>query len=205
MFTGIVQIGGKLRARTRRGPNYEVDIEAAFECIELGESIAVNGVCLTVTRCLPDGFTADVSLETHERTTLGRLPVGARLNLERALAVGERLGGHFVSGHVDGEGRIVEVAHVGDARRVRLRAPADLLHLIAVKGSLCVDGVSLTVNAVRGPEVELMLIPHTLAITTLADLRPGQELNLEVDLLARYVERCLQGGRLPATSNGPVR
>jgi riboflavin synthase len=204
MFTGIVQIGGKLRSRSRRGPNYEVDVQAAFERIELGESIAVNGVCLTVTRILPDGFNADVSLETHERTTLGRLPVGARVNLERALAVGERLGGHFVSGHVDGEGRIVEVVNVGDARRVRLRAPAELMHLIAEKGSLCVDGVSLTVNAVRGTEVELMLIPHTLAITTLADLRPGQELNLEVDLLARYVERCLQHGRLP-TLNGPMR
>jgi riboflavin synthase len=204
MFTGIVQIGGKLRSRIRRGPNYEVDVQAAFERLELGESIAVNGVCLTVTRCLPDGFTADISLETHERTTLGRVAIGAKVNLERALAVGERLGGHFVSGHVDGEGRIVEVVNVGDARRVRLRAPQELMHLIAVKGSLCVDGVSLTVNAVRGTEVELMLIPHTLAITTLADLRPGQELNLEVDLLARYVERCLQHGRLP-TINGPMR
>lgn len=202
MFTGIVQIGGKLRSRVRRGPNHEVDVMAAFERLALGESIAVNGVCLTVARCLPDGFTADISLETHERTTLGRLPIGARVNLERALAVGERLGGHLVSGHVDGEGRVVEVAHVGDARRVRLRAPEQLLHLIAEKGSLCVDGVSLTVNAVRGTEVELMLIPHTLAITTLSDLRPGQELNLEVDVLARYVERCLQSGR---PVHGPMR
>lgn len=202
MFTGLVQIGGKLRSRVRRGPNHELDVQAGFERLELGESIAVNGVCLTVSRCLPDGFTADLSLETLERTTLGRLPIGARVNLERALAVGERLGGHFVSGHVDGQGRIVDVTHVGDARRVRLRAPGQLQHLIAEKGSLCVDGVSLTVNAVRGTEVELMLIPHTLAITTLADLRPGQELNLEVDLLARYVERCLQSGR---PVNGPMR
>jgi riboflavin synthase len=114
------------------------------------------------------------------------------VNLERALAVGERLGGHFVSGHVDGAARVVEVTPVGPARRLRVRAPAELMHLIAAKGSVCLDGVSLTVNAVRGLELELMLIPHTLEATTLLELRPGQALNLEVDLLARYVERCLQ-------------
>jgi riboflavin synthase len=193
MFTGIIQIGGKLRSRERHGPGFRISVQAAFERIELGESIAVNGVCLTVAQSSADGFTADLSVETHERTTLGRLSLGARLNLERALAVGERLGGHFVSGHVDGAARVVDVTTVGDARRVRVRAPSELLHLIAVKGSVCLDGVSLTVNALRGTEIELMLIPHTLGVTTLSELRAGQDLNLEVDLLARYVERCLQG------------
>jgi riboflavin synthase len=193
MFTGIVQISGQLRSRERHGPGFRIGVQAAFERLQLGESIAVNGACLTVALLLPAGFAADLSLETHEKTTLGRLSLGARLNLERSLAVGDRLGGHFVSGHVDGAARVVDVSHVGTARRVRVRAPAELMGLIAVKGSVCVDGVSLTVNAVRGQELELMLIPHTLDVTTLSDLRPGQDLNLEVDLLARYVERCMKG------------
>jgi len=193
MFTGIVQIPGKLRSRERQGPGFRIGVDAAFERLELGESIAVNGVCLTVSALLPAGFAADLSAESAEKTTLGRLEIGARLNLERALAVGERLGGHFVSGHVDGAARVIDVATVGPARRVRVRAPAELLHLIAGKGSVCLDGVSLTVNALRGADFELMLIPHTLEVTTLRELRPGQELNLEVDLLARYVERIMTG------------
>jgi riboflavin synthase len=168
-------------------------VDAAFERITLGESIAVNGVCLTVSAVSPAGFAADVSAETAEKTTLGRLAIGARLNLERALALGERLGGHFVSGHVDGAARVVDVTPVGPARRVRVRAPSELSHLVAGKGSVCLDGVSLTVNVLRGAELELMLIPHTLELTTLSELRPGQELNLEVDLLARYVERIMTG------------
>ena len=193
MFTGIIQSAGKLAARQRQGPGFRIAVEAAFERLELGESIAVNGVCLTVAELLPHGFAADLSAETHEKTTLGQVPLGAAVNLERALAVGERLGGHFVSGHVDGLGQVTEVTMVGVARRVRLRVPAGLLHLIAAKGSVCIDGVSLTVNAVRGVEIELMLIPHTLEITTLSALRPGTTLNLEVDLLARYVESVMKG------------
>jgi riboflavin synthase len=193
MFTGIIQLAGTLRSRERHGPGFRIGVQAAFERLELGESIAVNGVCLTVAQILPDGFAADLSAETHDKTTLGRLSLGARLNLERALAVGERLGGHFVSGHVDGAARVVDVTTVGTARRVRVRAPAELMHLIAMKGSVCLDGVSLTVNAVRGVEIELMLIPHTLEVTTFSELRAGQDLNLEVDLLARYVERCMKG------------
>lgn len=193
MFTGIIQSAGKLAARQRQGPGFRIAVEAAFERLELGESIAVHGVCLTVAELLPQGFAADLSAETHEKTTLGQVPLGAAVNLERALAVGERLGGHFVSGHVDGLGQVTEVTMVGVARRVRLRVPAGLLHLIAAKGSVCIDGVSLTVNAVRGVEIELMLIPHTLEITTLSALRPGTTLNLEVDLLARYVESVMKG------------
>jgi riboflavin synthase len=193
MFTGIIQLPGKLRSRERHGPGFRIVVQAAFERLQLGESIAVNGVCLTVAQTLPDAFAADLSAETHDKTTLGRVSLAARLNLERALAVGERMGGHFVSGHVDGAARVVDVTNVGTARRLRVRAPAELLHLIAVKGSVCLDGVSLTVNALRGTEVELMLIPHTLEVTTLSELRAGQDLNLEVDLLARYVERCMKG------------
>ena len=193
MFTGIIQSAGKLASRQRQGPGFRIAVEAAFERLELGESIAVNGVCLTVAELLPRGFAADLSAETHEKTTLGQVALGAAVNLERALAVGERLGGHFVSGHVDGLCQVTDVTQVGSARRVRLRVPAGLMHLIAAKGSVCIDGVSLTVNAVRGVEIELMLIPHTLEITTLSALRPGLTLNLEVDLLARYVESVMKG------------
>jgi riboflavin synthase len=193
VFTGIIQSAGKLTARQRQGPGFRIAVEAPFERLELGESIAVNGVCLTVAELLAGGFAADLSAETHEKTTLGQVPLGAAVNLERALAVGERLGGHFVSGHVDGLGQVTEVTMVGVARRVRVRVPAGLMHLIAAKGSVCIDGVSLTVNSVRGVEIELMLIPHTLEITTLSALRPGLTLNLEVDLLARYVESVMTG------------
>jgi riboflavin synthase len=191
VFTGIVQVAGVLEARERRGPGFKLRVKAPWGELVLGESIAVNGVCLTVEQCLPAGFSADVSVETHDRTTLGRLPIGATLNLERALAVGDRMGGHFVSGHVDAVCQVIEVSNVGPTQRVQVRVPEDLVRLIAVKGSLTLDGVSLTVNAVRGTAVEVMLIPHTLQVTTLCSLRPARELNLEVDLLARYVDRLL--------------
>jgi riboflavin synthase len=193
VFTGIVQTSGVLEARERRGPGFRLRVKAPFGELVLGESIAVNGACLTVDECLPSGFLADVSAETNDKTTLGRIAPGARVNLERALAVGERMGGHFVTGHVDATCQVVDLATVGSARRLRIRAPEALLHLIATKGSVTLDGVSLTVNAVRGTSVEVMLIPHTLAATTLERLHPGQDLNLEVDILARYVERNMNG------------
>lgn len=191
MFTGIVQATGSLDSRERRGPGFRVRVRAPFEKLQLGESIAVNGVCLTVTEDLDIGFSADISAETSDTTTLGSVGLGDPVNLERALAVGDRLGGHYVSGHVDAVCRLTERATIGDAERFRLRAPAALMHLIAEKGSVCLDGVSLTVNAVRGNTFDLMLVPHTLAHTTLESMRPGHQLNLEVDLLARYVERCM--------------
>lgn len=191
MFTGIVQATGSLESRERRGPGFRVKVRAPFSGLQLGESIAVNGVCLTVTEDLGHGFSADISSETSETTTLGGLELGDSVNLERALAVGDRLGGHYVSGHVDAVCKIAERATVGDAERFRIRAPAELMRLIAAKGSICLDGVSLTVNAVRGNAFDIMLVPHTLSNTTLEAMRPGHELNLEVDLLARYVERCL--------------
>jgi riboflavin synthase len=192
VFTGIVQQAGTLESRERQHSGFRMRIAAPFERVELGESIAVNGVCLTVAEHVPGGFVADVSPETHEKTTLGRLALSGKVNLERALAVGDRLGGHFVSGHVDAVCQVAEVATVGNARRARVRVPEELIGFIAVKGSVTLDGVSLTVNAVRGNAFEVMLIPHTLEVTTLSELRVGQELNLEVDVLARYVQRCLE-------------
>jgi riboflavin synthase len=191
MFTGLVQATGKLRARTRRGPGYRLAIEADLGGVVLGESIAVNGACLTVVVVSPRGFEADISLETANKTTLGRLSVGASVNLERSLRLGDPLGGHLVSGHVDGIALATEVTPAGEALRVSLRVPEGLSPLIAPKGSVAVDGVSLTVNAVASASLEVMLVPYTRAATNLREITVGRELNLEVDMLARYVVRYL--------------
>ena len=199
MFTGLVAGVGRLALREARGGDARLRIEAGslpFDGVQAGESIAVNGCCLTVVEFDGSGFAADASNETLALTTLGRLPLGAPLNLERALRAGDRLGGHLVSGHVDGVG--VAARRWDDARAVRWRieAPAALLRYVAHKGSICVDGVSLTVNAVddaaslRGG-FEVALVPHTVAHTAFRALREGDAVNLEVDLLARYVERLL--------------
>jgi riboflavin synthase len=192
MFTGLVETTGTLRSREPRGPGFRLAIGCDLEGLELGESIAVSGVCLTVAAIEPGVFAADVSLETVEKTTLGRLPIGAAVNLERSLRVGDRLGGHLVSGHVDGVARVLELEAVGEARRVSCSIPAELRRFVAAKGSVALDGVSLTVNALSPDGVELMLIPHTLAVTNLGALVAGSELNLEVDLVARYVVRHLE-------------
>jgi riboflavin synthase len=158
---------------------------------QLGESIAVGGVCLTAVAFTDEGFVADVSGETLACTTIGGWAAGERVNLERALALGERLGGHIVSGHVDGVGEVV--ARRADARsqRFTLRAPAALARYIAAKGSITLDGVSLTVNAVEGPQFEVNIVPHTLAHTSLDAWQPGRQVNIEVDVLARYLERLM--------------
>jgi riboflavin synthase len=192
MFTGLVERTGELRARARRGPGYRLEIGADLGTLELGESIAVNGVCLTVAATDRAAFAADVSLETAERTTLGRLSVGAALNLERSLRLGNRLGGHLVSGHVDGLARVVKTVAAGESLDVECSAPAELLPFIAPKGSVALDGVSLTVNRVVPGGFQIMLIPHTQRVTHFGALGPGQELNLEVDLLARYVVHYLE-------------
>ena len=191
MFTGLVQTMGTLRARTARGLGQRLQFSTDLQALELGESIAVNGACLTVSGFSPLGFEADLSPETLDKTTLGRLPLGAAVNLERSLALGERLGGHLVLGHVDGLARIERVERVGEARRVSVRPPQALRAYIASKGSVCLDGVSLTVNAAEAGTFEVMLVPHTLALTTLSEWAAGRELNLEVDLLARYVVNWL--------------
>jgi riboflavin synthase len=161
--------------------------------VALGDSIATNGVCLTVTELPGDGFWADVSSETLRLTTLGALRVGARVNLEKSLTPASRLGGHIVSGHVDGMGEVLSLAQSGRAWHARLRAPDELARYIAHKGSICVDGTSLTVNAVDGAAFELMIIPQTMAETVFGDYHPGTAVNLEVDVIARYLERLLQG------------
>jgi len=197
MFTGIVQEIGEIRrteARAAAGGASDRRIEVACTSIardrlELGASVSVDGVCLTVAAHGDCSFFADVSGETLAVTTLGDKQAGARVNLEPSLRAGDSLGGHWVSGHVDGIARVLGT--VADARslRVELDAPAALARYIARKGSVTLDGVSLTVNDVDGTTFGINLIPHTLEVTTLGGLRPGARLNLEIDLLARYVER----------------
>jgi len=193
MFTGLVETTGLLRTRSERGPGMRLGFEASLGELALGESVCVSGACLTVVEARPGGFDVEVTAETLDRTTLGRLALGDPVNLERALRAGDRLGGHFVAGHVDGLAEVLETKQVGDAVDVRLGTPASLLRYVATKGSVTLDGVSLTVNGVEAGAFSIMLIPHTLAVTTLRELRVGRALNLEVDLVARYVARLLEG------------
>lgn len=207
MFTGLVETVGTLRRRSG-SPVARALIEARFSgALVLGESIAVNGVCLTVDRITEGGFEADMSEETLARTTLGALPLGSKLHLERATPAGGRLGGHIVAGHVDGVGQVAERTKSGDAIRLSARIPADLAPFVAPKGSITIDGVSLTVNGVKdegGAVIEVMLVPHTLGATFLGDLRPGDRANIEVDVLARYVARWLEfRGNRPGPAESP--
>jgi riboflavin synthase len=195
LFTGIVQSIGRLASATPRSGDLEFAVDApGFDDARLsvGDSIAVQGVCLTVTRKTPQGFCVDVSRETLSRTTLGKLAPGASMNLEPALRVGDALGGHLVSGHVDGVARLAELAPDGRSSRLEFEIPDALARFIAPKGSVCLDGVSLTVNAVSGARFGVNLIPHTLAATTLGTLAAGGEVNVEVDVLARYLDRLAQ-------------
>lgn len=206
MFTGLVAGTGKLLSRDRRGPGYRLAVGTAglagFDALELGESIAVSGACLTVIAQTSTSFDADVSLETTEKTTLGGLALGSDLNLERSLRVGDRLGGHWVSGHVDGIGRVVSVEPHGDAWLVKISMPEELRRFVAPKGSVALDGVSLTVNAVSGLELQVMLIPHTRQVTSLKAWRAGAELNLEVDLVARYLVNYFEAtGQKPSAAD----
>ena len=194
MFTGIIEGLGRLQARQPRGGDLRFTFATGslpFEAVQLGESIAVNGVCLTVVAFDAGSFQADASTETLALTTLGALADGAVVNLERAMLPTDRLGGHLVSGHVDGLG--IAARRWDDARAIRWRitAPMALLRYIAHKGSICVDGVSLTVNEVDDAGFEVALIPHTVDHTAFHALCEGDAVNLEVDLLARYVERLL--------------
>lgn len=201
MFTGLIAGVGRLAARESRDGDARLAIEVGtlpFDDVQAGESIAVNGCCLTVVEFDANSFSVDASNETLSLTTLGRLPVGAPLNLERAMRPSDRLGGHLVSGHVDGIGIAASCWQDARAVRWRIEAPGALLRYVAHKGSICVDGVSLTVNQVDGilsgsGGFEVALIPHTVAHTTFHALREGDAVNIEVDLLARYVERLLAG------------
>lgn len=194
MFTGLIEGVGRLAAREPMGGDVRLRVEVGslpFEQVQPGESIAINGACMTVVEFDAASFGVDASSETLSLTTLGTMPLGAALNLERAMRPSDRLGGHLVSGHVDGLGRVQRIADDGRAQRWRFTAPASLLRYIARKGSICVDGVSLTVNAVDGEGFEVALIPHTISHTAFATTALGDAVNLEVDLVARYVERLL--------------
>lgn len=196
MFTGIIQSVGRVAALQGRGEDVRLRVQSGkldLADVVLGDSIATSGVCLTVIELPGDGFWADVSAETLACTTLGELTPGAAVNLEKALMPSTRLGGHLVSGHVDGVGEVLTRHQEGHSVRLRMQAPAALARYIAAKGSVCVDGVSLTVNAVDGAAFELNIVPHTLSETTLGAFSPGRRFNLEVDIIARYLERLLQG------------
>ncbi len=198
MFTGIIEAIGTIRALTPKGGDVRVLVETGkldLGDVKLGDSIAVNGVCLTAVELPGNGFWADVSRETLARTAFINLKAGSRVNLEKALTPTSRLGGHLVSGHVDGVGEVVAREDNARAVQFRIRAPRELAKYIALKGSITVDGTSLTVNAINGAEFELTIVPHTLGETIMADYRPGRHVNLEVDLLARYLERLMMGDK----------
>ena len=193
MFTGLVQGMGKVGAVIRRGSAARLGIEVPWPVVEMqhGESVAVDGVCLTVVELRGRGFQADVIAETLSRTTLGELRSGSPVNLERALRLGDAMGGHLVQGHVDGVARVAEVRRTGADHRMRLELPAELRRYVAFKGSVALHGVSLTVSAIDNQGFEVALIPETLTRTTLGRVRPRDRLNVEVDLVARYLERLI--------------
>jgi riboflavin synthase len=193
MFSGIIADVGRISEAVDRegGLRLIVTVNALdMSDVGLGDSIAVNGVCLTVIAKSATSFTVDVSRETLD-CTVGLANVGARVNLEKALRLADRLGGHLVSGHVDGVGEVIAFSDIGESWKLDIRAPAKLARYIAIKGSITVDGVSLTVNQVKGDEFSINLIPHTLSATMLNELVAGARVNLEIDLIARYVERML--------------
>ncbi|UHD16745.1 riboflavin synthase [Thiocapsa bogorovii] len=203
MFTGIIQSIGRIQRLEPRGGDVRLSIDAGkldLASAALGDSIAVNGVCLTAVELHAHGFSADVSRETLSLTTLGTLTPGSPVNLEPALTLATPLGGHLVSGHVDGVGQIIEQREDARSWRLRIQAPAELARYIAPKGSICVDGTSLTVNQVDGAVFELNIVPHTLAETIIGGYRGGTRVNLEVDLIARYLERLLLGDAAAGSS-----
>ncbi len=190
MFTGLIETTGTIvRVGADRG-GFALAVRAAFvrEPLSVGESIALSGACLTVEAVLPDGFSTFASSETLASTTIGELRAGDAVNLERAMPADGRFGGHMVAGHVDGVARVRSVTPSGSASRVAFDVPTELVRYLAPKGSVAIDGVSLTINRVTGVSVDVMVIPHTLAHTTLPRLRPGAQVNIEVDLVARYLE-----------------
>jgi riboflavin synthase len=198
MFTGIIQAIGQVATIETKGVDSRFYIKTGhlnLNDVILGDSIATNGICLTVIILLSDGFWADVSAETLAKTSFKQIKVGSQVNLEKAVQPSTHLGGHIVSGHVDGVGKILERSHIGRSIHFTIQAPIALAKYIAAKGSICINGISLTVNAVNGAHFELNIVPHTLKETTLIQAVVGDELNLEVDIIARYLERLLLGDK----------
>jgi riboflavin synthase len=198
MFTGIILAKGRVTSLTERDGDLELGVDAAgldFARIAIGDSVCVQGVCLTVTRKQDTCFYADVSRETMAKTTLGKLKVGSNVNLEPSLRAGDPLGGHLVSGHVDAVGNLKRIDPDARSWRLEFELPPTLSRFVAAKGSICLNGVSLTVNNVDGPIFDVNIIPHTQAVTTLGELRVGDGVNVEIDVVARYLDRLMPSSR----------
>lgn len=198
MFTGIIEATGHIRAIEPRGGDVRLHVATGkldLSDVKLGDSIATNGVCLTAVALPGDGFVADVSTETLTRSTLKGLKTGALVNLEKAMQPKSRFGGHIVSGHVDGIGEVIRREVSARAVLFTVRAPDELARYIAEKGSITTDGISLTVNGLRGAEFDLTIVPHTVQETNISTWQPGTQINLEVDVIARYLERLLLGDK----------
>jgi len=194
MFTGIISAIGEIVKLEEKQGDVRLSIatgDLGIEDVRLGDSIACNGVCLTAVEIMEQGFVADVSVETLSLTSIGDWQTASRINLEKAMQASDRFGGHIVSGHIDGLGEVVSLHEDARSWRLRIKAPAELAKYIAQKGSITVDGTSLTVNAVEGAEFELNIVPHTMLHTIMGDYQVGTRVNLEVDLVARYLERLL--------------
>jgi riboflavin synthase len=194
MFTGIIEELGRVRSIEHSGRNARIVIEAhtVTDDTKLGDSIAVNGVCLTALDIKPDSFAADVSSETLARSTLGSLMPGTPVNLERAVTPSMRLGGHIVQGHVDARGKLVSVADLGESWTVRIDYPKEIARYLVFKGSVTVEGISLTIADLTDDYFEVAIIPKTWELTNLSHLKPGDDVNLEVDIIAKYIERMMK-------------
>ncbi|OOF23908.1 riboflavin synthase [Salinivibrio sp. IB574] len=198
MFTGIIEAVGRVERLTRRGQDMTLTIDSGeldLCDVKLGDSIATNGVCLTVVALSATGYSADVSSETLARSSLGHLSVGDKVNLEKAMLPTTRFGGHMVAGHVDGLGEVTSVNQTGRAWEYWIRLPSELAKYVALKGSITVDGISLTVNDVNGSAFKLTIVPHTAEQTTIQTFAPGRKVNIEVDVIARYLERLMLGDK----------
>lgn len=198
MFTGIIEAVGKISALTPKGVDVSVTVDSGsldLADVKLGDSIATNGVCLTVVKLTGKGYVADLSLETLHRTAFANYKAGQVVNLEKAMLATTRFGGHMVSGHIDAVAEVIERQYIGRAIEFWIKVPPQLAKYISEKGSVAVDGISLTVNAVRGDEFKLTIVPHTASETTMADFKVGRKINLEVDVIARYLERLMLGDK----------
>lgn len=199
MFTGIIEATGCISEITPKGGDRLIKIESStldMGDVKLGDSIAVNGVCLTVISFDEHSFTADVSSETLKRSTFESIELNTSVNLEKAMAVGDRLGGHLVSGHVDGIGQVINKEKDARSWRFTIRSPKNIAHYIAEKGSITIDGISLTVNGVNHCDFDVNIVPHTMQETTMGDFNPGTRVNLEVDIIARYLERLISKDKI---------
>jgi riboflavin synthase len=195
MFTGLIETTGSVRSLESRGGGTRLEISVGWNDLSLGESIAVNGACLTAARLSAGGFSADLSRETMSRTTLGSIKAGSRINLERALRAGDRLGGHLLSGHVDCLSRVMKIIGRLAGSEIKIWLPPGYSQYIVSQGSVAVDGVSLTVSRREGDGFWVSVIPHTLALTNLGERRSGDPVNLEFDMIAKYAESILRKGR----------